>query len=278
MCNNSKKGKRNLVWYEDFCDNAIDFDKWQFRRTMFGYDRQYDNTEKHARIENNNMVLCVNRNNNSEKPWSLPQGLTTYNTMLFKYGYLEMRARIPFQHGAWPSFWMQSNTDFKSVSWFSEVDIFEVFSSDCSLIANLHKWSKDKHSSLDKTINKKLRTYVFDNIEKLNEEYHIYGFEWNPDYMRFFVDDVKFAEFSITKHNCLVPNDVINGVEGFHDFHFIIFNNEIFTPKGGYVVDEYSLSSEDPIPINYYIDWVRLYQKDGEEIMLKKEIDSKLAK
>ena len=267
----NKKG-RVLVWHDEFDNNEIDLNNWTCKMTMGGKDRVYDNSEKHIRLEKGQVHLQVHKNKDIDKPWSLPAGFTTYNTMLFKYGYLEMRAKIPFRHGAWPSFWMQSATPFKTVDWFSEVDIFEVFSSTDTVLANIHKWHEGKHSMLGTVLESKKRAYKFKNIDNLNDEYHVYGFEWDKKHMRFYVDDEMFCEFPIDKNNCQVPNDLISGVEGFHDFHFIIINNEIFTPNGGWVKEEFSLSDNDPLPIDYFIDWIRLYQKDGEEIMLKEEI------
>ena len=267
----NKKG-RTLVWHDEFAEGKINFDKWKFYATMGANDHLYDNSERHARVENGQMHLQVHKNESKEKPWSLSNGFTTYDTMLFKYGYLEMRAKIPFRHGAWPSFWMLSKTPFRTVDWFSEIDIFEVFSSEEKLVCNLHKWCDGKHSSLDSVLDAKIRSYYFRNLKTLNDEYHVYGFEWDKDYMRFYVDGEMFCEFAIGEDTCQVPNDLISGVQGYHDFHFVTINNEVFTPNGGWVIPDFSLTDDDPLPIDYYIDWIRLYQKDGEEILLKDDI------
>lgn len=49
---------------------------------------------------------------------ALSHGFCTIDTMNFKYGYLEIRACVPFRHGAWPSFWMKSNTPFAKCTWY----------------------------------------------------------------------------------------------------------------------------------------------------------------
>ena len=71
--------------------------------------------------------------------------------MTFKYGYLEMRARVPVGRGVWPSLWMKSNVNPEGAEiaerlgckpeadYFTEIDIFEVFGNN-SVSSQLHKW------------------------------------------------------------------------------------------------------------------------------------------
>lgn len=271
-----EKMGRTLVWHDEFDKDTIDFDKWNFRRTMGGADRIYDNSEKHARVEDGKMLLQCHRTDDPEHPFSLSEGLTTSNTMLFTYGYLEIRAKAPFRHGAWPSFWMQSATPFKTVPWFSEVDIYEIFGQPDRVVANIHKWGQGHHTSLDGVKESWPRDYFFKNPETLNDEYHVYGFEWDEKYMYFYVDGEMYVKFDITDEGCLIPDQVLPGSQCFHDPHFIIFNDELFSP-GGLGRPETYFSPEDPAPIDYYIDYVRLYQKEGERLILKDEIAEKTA-
>lgn len=271
-----KKG-RVLVWHDEFDKPEIDTDKWCFHRTMSGVDRIYDNSESNCRIEDGKVHMQVHRTDDPEHPFTLSEGFTTKYTMNWKYGYLEMRAKIPFRHGAWPSFWTQSSTVFQKTKWMCETDIFEVFSSDRNAVANLHKWGDGRHCMLPGGEGSLNRAYTFENYENINNEYHIYGYEWDKEYMYFYIDGEMYVKFSITEEGCQVPNHVLPGVQCFHDPHFIIFNDEIFTPNGGWVVPGWSLTDEDPIPIDYYIDYVRLYQKEGERLILKDEIAAKNA-
>lgn len=276
-----KKGRR-LVWHDEFDGNAIDYDKWCFRRTMGYPDRDFDNSERCIRVEDGNAHLQVWKSDKEGCTYALSEGFTTCNTMNFKYGYLEMRAKVPYRKGAWPSFWMQASPHFRQcAAWMCETDIFEVFSSDRWLGSCLHKWGKDgKYAMLD--INKVPRVYTFQNYENLNDEYHVYGFEWDPQEMKFYVDDECFATFPITvEGGGDFGHDVLPGVEGFHDFQFIIINNEIYTVNNwkdpGPDQLKIALNDADVMPIDYYIDYMRLYQRDGEEIKLKPEIDAVIA-
>lgn len=267
-----KKG-RVLVWHDEFDGGKIDTDKWVFHRTMSTADRIYDNGEKNVRIENENVHMQIHRTDDPEHPFTLPEGLTTKFTMNFKYGYVEMRAKAPYRHGAWPSFWTQSSTVFKTVPWMAEADIFEVFSSDCGLKSALHKWGYGKHCSVGGEF------YKVGEPETINDEYHIYGYEWNKEYMAFFVDGNEQWRVPIDPVNGNFKYDVIDGVMGFHDFQFLIMNNECFTEGSSWKPDGWPLNDDDVLPVDYFIDWVRLYQNpETEELKLKPEIDAEIAR
>ncbi len=265
-----KKG-RVLVWHDEFDKETLDRTKWCFDRTMSGKDRIYDNGEEQVRVENGLLHMHTSWNDdNPEFPYTLPEGLTTTKTMNFKYGYLEMHGKVPFRFGAWPSFWMQSATPFAKADYMAEIDIFEVFSSPNKLGSTLHKWGHNTHSSLSANVSP--WEYTFKDYENLNNEFHTYAFEWNEEETRFYVDGEQYACFSIREEDDF-DTEKLPTMQGFHDFAYIIFNNEFFSPKGSWVVNGWSITDKKDMPIDYYIDWVRLYQNpDKEEIHLGDEI------
>lgn len=268
-----EKHGRQLVWHDEFDKGSINWDNWSFHRTMSGKDRIYDNSEKCCRIEGDKLLLQTHRNDDPEFPVRLSEGFTTKNRMLFKYGYIEMRACIPYHHGAWPSFWTQSPTPFSKADWFSEFDIFEVFSDNQRAKSAVHKWGKNAHCSASGEQFDSGARYKFHDWENLNNEYHIYAMEWDENFVSFMVDDEVYCKVPIDAENGNFRPDVIDGVQGFHDFSYIIMNNEIFTPNGGWIVPGWSITKNDKLPFNYYIDYVRLYQNpEKEEIKLKDEI------
>ncbi len=273
-----EKRGRQLIWFDEFDGEKLDMTKWNFARTMNGADCEYDNSEKYCRVENNELHMQVHRSSLPDKSYALSEGLTTMETMNFKYGYVEMKGKLPFRHGAWPSFWMKSNTPFKKAPYMAEIDIFEVFSSDRNVVSNLHKWvTSELHVMLPGGEGSLKRAYTFENYENLNNEYHTYGFEWDEKYMSFYVDDEMYTRFPIDESGEF-GEDRIAGMEGFHDFAYIIFNNEIFSPGRSWKPEGRVLDENDEMPIDYYIDYVRFYQNpEKEEIKLGDEIAAKKA-
>ena len=54
--------------------------------------------------------------------------LTTMNRMSFRYGYLEIYAKVPTTSGAFPSFWLQSAEQHRADKRvMTEVDVFEIY-------------------------------------------------------------------------------------------------------------------------------------------------------
>ena len=274
-----EKQGRQLVWHDEFDGTEIDREKWAFDRSMNGGDRIYDNGPNQIRVENGNLVMRSGLSGDPEKPFILPEGILTFNTMLFKYGYLEMRGRVPFRHGAWPAFWMQSATPFSKAKYFAEYDIFEIYSSPNTVSSTLHKWGPNPngsglaHAGMD--VENKLVVdnwkYVYKDYSNLCNEYHTYGFEWDEKSTKFYVDGEKYADFPIDEAHDF-GTDILPGMAGFHDFAYVIFNNELFTRKGSWRVDAWNIQVGEEMPIEFDVDYIRLYQRDGEEIKFGPEI------
>lgn len=257
---------RRLVWGDEFDGKTLDSSKWGFRQTMHGADCVYVNDSRTVRLEDGCLHLLVIPSGDPGHPWMLPQGVTTHEGMGFKYGYLEMRGRVPFRHGAWPSFWLTSTFRFRDAPYEAEIDIFESFSSTNAVVYNLHKWTTDgKRAMLPNGEGHASRSFTFPKAETLNNEFHVYGFEWTPAEMSFWIDGEKYASVPVDEAHDFSP-DGFPGMGCFHDFQSVIFNNEIFSPCRHWCPDKYRLSPDESLPIDYWIDWVRLWQKDGEEI------------
>lgn len=257
---------RTLVWSDEFDGSLLDMNKWYFNRTMNGKDRLYRNDKDHVWVSDGLLHMKATWQDDPNYPYVLPEGLTTIKTMNYRYGYLEMRARVPFKHGAWPSFWFQTATPFAKADYMAEIDAFEVFSSKNKLTATLHKWGQGDHTS-----QKKDWEYCFENASNLNQEFHIYGFEWNEQEMAFYVDGKQYGRYDIIEAADF-DTTKLPGMQGFHDPAYVIFNNELFTPKGGWIVEGWNAEQSD-FPIDYEIDWVRLYQNPAiERLYLTEEI------
>lgn len=265
----SRVDGRSMVWHDEFNGNALDLSKWQFWSTMSSSDNVYVNDERTVRVEKGLLRLRVLPSGVTNKVAMLPRGLVTRDRMSFRYGYLEMRARVPFRRGAWPSFWLQSvPPPMRKADWLSEIDVLESFASTSAVVANLHKWRGKNHVMLPGGEGSLKRAYTFRHPETLNGEFHIYAMDWTPESISFFVDGDCFMTVPIDEAHDFAPGE-INGMEGFHDPHYVIFNNEVFTPGHGWCPESKRLDPSGPFPIEYDIDWVRLWQRPGEDIFMQ---------
>lgn len=274
---NLKNRGYKLVWDDEFNGKKLDNTKWTLRPDMRGSLDLFLCSEENPnviRLEDGKLKLEVIENGRygAEKTYSTCYSVTTFNKMRFRYGYLEISARVPYMQGAWPSFWLKSLKDDicppPKADYMAEIDIFEVFSSKDTAIPNLHKWYpykvKNKNglevnhtqggNMLDKS---KKEPYVFKNSTNLNNEYHTYGFEWTPEYMAMSIDDKVYCTYDINSNF-----DGFSDMSGFHDSVYILFNNHIFTKNSSWIPDDSAVDSSTIFPIHYWIDYVRLYQNN----------------
>lgn len=252
-----------LTWSDEFNGSKVDTNKWCFvphMREQLHLKLFHD--ERAVKVENGHMNLISGRID-SQNYWT-NTSLSTAETMVFKYGYLEMRAKVPFGAPAFPSFWMQSNGyDAAEPLCMAEIDMFEHFCSqgDDYLQTGVHKWYKD--GTGDHYVGPQIGRYYFGS-EKIAEQWHTYSLLWTEESMNFMVDGVTYHTIDITKTGDF--GDHNDGMGAFHDYCHIIFNNYVHTSDGSEEGNksEQNAKPTDKFPIKYIIDYVRLYQIPGQ--------------
>ena len=268
----------NYVWSDEFYGNTLDTSKWVCdvnRSKMSGFaDLKLLDDEQAVQVKDGNLRLIAQEYtdpNNGKIKYAVPASVHSQGTMEYRYGYAEIRAKVPFSQGVWPSFWAQGITILGGRTCYDygvEVDIFEIFGNANTVVPNIHKWySKDYNynelhggnvESNHTQITKKT-SYKYSNYANLSDEYHIYGFEWTPTEMSMYVDGTLYNTFDIVNSYDLCPD-----MSGFQDPLFIIFNNHLFTDASSYKPNLIN-GNEGVLPAAYEIDWFRVYQSDEVE-------------
>ncbi len=170
----------------------------------------------------------------------------------FEYymGYIEMRARIPDGKGVWSSFWVY-DTDDKF-----EIDIFETLGFAHTLRPTIHIWYPE-YNDLDGTTPHEQRSYVLDK-GTLFDEYHTIGMLWDYSGIKFFCDGELYFDYDISIYNSESEANIDN-----HWMKII----------AGFNVGWYQRTQPDDnvkFPLEYHIDYIRLYQVDGQMIKYSK--------
>ncbi len=261
----AEKDGRTLVWSEEF-DNTKSIAESNLTyngSSMSAPDLKQTTDDSNIEFKDG-IAILTGRPYPDKSKWiySTPSALTTYKKMHFCYGYIEMKARLPYEHGAWPSFWM---LDFEDTGeWGSEIDILEIFANETSLSSAIHKWghNSDIHTS------KGVGSYKFASNEEATD-WHTYGLEWTPEYLKFYVDGNCYGTVYIDEQSDY--DNSIPGMGAYHNNHYILINNFIFTTGGNqnYVEANMHLTKDDTKEIVYEIDYVRLYQNtETDKIIL----------
>ncbi len=254
---------------------AAEFDDPDELKTLFvtnadhmnpgkGSNLSVSEDQNHIYVENSELVLRLT--DNGDGTYVAPRSVSTTDKMSFRYGYLEMRAMVPYQEAAWPSLWLKADKNLHRSDSRSEIDIFEVFGSQDTCVPNLHKHLWDQSGTIqisNKGNYQGRRGFTFPDKKGLSTQYHTYGFEWTSKYMAFYVDGEWYYKVSIKESDDYCP-DKQPGMDCFRDYHYICLNNWLMNMRG-----EYTPEQGGYFPAEYRIDYIRLYQKDDGASVIK---------
>ncbi len=262
------RGGRTLVWSEEFENvKKLSDTKMAYNRTMNNHSLNITKDDSNLSFQDGTMTMYARPSQDPKYHYSIPDGITTYGTMAYIGGYLEMRAKVPFEHGAWPSFWEKSYPGLYETNYQAEIDIFEVFSDETQLSCCLHKWGEE-HFSGGIGSNK---DYAFESNE-VATDWHTYGFEWTETEYRFYIDGECYCVLSVDDANDFAPDPVVEGMAGFQDYHYVILNNFIFNEDSSWAPGGSQLSEDETKVIEYTVDYIRLYQnKTTDKIIIYKK-------
>ncbi|ATY32599.1 glycoside hydrolase family 16 protein [Sphingomonas psychrotolerans] len=126
------------VWADEFDRPGLpDSKKWAYdtSRNKLGWyneERQYYAAERpeNARVENGRLILTARKERLSDKPdfggQDFASGkLVTSGLAQWKYGFIEVRARLPCGRGIWPAIWMLASDGSAGWPAIGEIDIME---------------------------------------------------------------------------------------------------------------------------------------------------------
>ncbi|MBR7133744.1 MAG: glycoside hydrolase family 16 protein [Clostridia bacterium] len=279
---NDSNSVYKLVFSDEFNGSALDSSKWTFTDYMVGdsYLTTMTSSDVAAIVkdpdEEGDRILRLTAKKVGTDKYQTTKSITTGERMTFKYGYLEMRARVPFGAGVWPSLWLKSNTAAggeelaaklgynSSARYHAEVDVFEVFGNNLA-VPNLHKWWKtDEQKTAYGDV--RVQSGTDKTYDISDGGWHTYGMLWTANEISMFVDGVCYKTYDINKNFGTAKE----GMEGFHEPLCIIINNHLLTP-GGPVTSSTNGIPDDFTSATYDIDYIRLYQKpDSSEIYFAK--------
>ncbi len=273
----TKPGGYSLVWSDEFEASKLNFRKWDLSTKMAANaEIALDDSEDAIRLENGYLKMFARRYYNPKiggAEFACPWSVSTMREMSYRYGFLEMRAKVPFKRGCWPGFWSSSANSYGTQGKYKsdytiEVDIFEVFSNIDTLAPNIHKWYSDgsaKHTMWADETDASREGYTFKNPENLINEYHIYGFEWTPTEMIMYIDGEAYYTYDLTRNF----DKGASGMSGFKEAQLhIIFNNHLFTKSSDWKIYDGCEIYQGDLPAEYFVDWIRLYQKDDNNSIL----------
>jgi len=271
-----------MVWADEFEAAKIDRAKWRFEVDCWGGgndERQcYTKSGRNAGIENGTLVITARyeRTTGLALPEHLRAGsatpeaeatrqfssakLTTRGKAAWRYGKVEVRAKLPEGQGTWPAIWMlPRDEDYGKWAASGEIDILEAVNlgvpcAKCSggrentILGTLHFGGQPPRNAF------KGEEVPFPAV--LDGGFHTYGIEWEPGRITWQVDGRTYATRLASEWWTAASRSP--GAPFDREF-YLILNLAI----GGKLPEGRGLGGvrDDGYPKRMEVDWVRIWQK-----------------
>ncbi|MBQ6191897.1 MAG: glycoside hydrolase family 16 protein [Bacteroidaceae bacterium] len=253
-----------LVWHDEFeADGRPDSTKWTYER---GFERNEElqwYTPENAFQRDGYLVIEARpadlpcpayregskhwRNNRPRILWT-SSSVKTRGLFSFRYGRVEVCARIPVCLGAWPAIWLLGDRG----GWpaCGEIDMMEYYQYQGrpTVLANAC-WAGDTDTKWDSSYTP--LSHFTERDSTWAERFHVWRMDWDENAIRLFLDDELLNEIDLT----LTVNGKMrgSGINPFHEPQYILLNLALDTRVGQYNPADF--------PMRYLIDYVRVFQR-----------------
>ena len=239
-----------LVWRDEFDGPSLDYDRWGVEQNAFGGGNGelqiYTDRPENVRVKDGKLILEARRDHagvsGTVREYSSGRVRTKHRGD-WRYGYVEVRCKLPSGQGIWPAIWMLP-TDQVYGSWAAsgEIDIMEMRGQNPdTVLGTLHhggQWPENQHTGDEFTL----------DHGSFADEFHTFAVWWQPRRIDWFVDGRKVQ--TQTRWNSAGGDYPAPFDERFH----LILNLAV---GGGFVGPPDDTVS---FPVQMEVDYVRVYQ------------------
>jgi beta-glucanase (GH16 family) len=190
--------KRKLVWADEFNQNGLpDTTKWSYETGNSGWGNNElefytSKRPENARVENGSLIIEARKEEYNGARYTSARMLTK-NKGDWKYGRIEVKAKLPKGKGMWPAIWMLP-TDWAYGGWphSGEIDIMEnVGYIPDTVYGSVHTGAFNHVQGTQKTKGIQL--------PDLSSAFHVYAIDWNENEISFYVDNKRYFAFTNDK-------------------------------------------------------------------------------
>ena len=240
-----------LVWNDEFDGPALNLEKWSFEIGGHGWGNNelqyYSDDDSTAFIQDGKLVIRADL---------VPQGTGSSDNLRYfssarlrtsgkgdwRYGRIEVKAKLALGQGIWPAIWMLP-TDWMYGGWpeSGEIDIMEHVGYDPGRVhGSIHTGSYNHKINTQRGGSKLL--------DKISSKFYGYAIEWYEDRIDFLINDAKYFSFQ---------ND------GKNDFNTWPFNQRFHLLINIAVGGDWPGSPDETtqFPTEMEVEYVRVYEK-----------------
>lgn len=236
---------KTLIWADEFNGTSLNTSDWNYDvgdgcpNCGWGNNElEYYTAGDNLYMSQGKMIIEARKESRGGKNYTSSR-LTTMGKKSFKFGRIDMRAKLPKGQGIWPAFWMLGD-NFPTAGWptCGEIDILEFLGHDLTKVySTIHFKSGTGSRNISKS-------YV--NASPIPDEYHVYSLVWETDKMRMLIDDKLIGEFLVS--------DLGGATYPFNDKFFFLLNLAVGGNWPG------SPNTTTYFPQWMFVDYVRVFQ------------------
>jgi len=233
------------IWSDEFDLDTVDAAKWNFDigNGSGGWGNNelqyYTSRPENAKIENGVLIITALKESYNGYNYTSAR-INTKLKAYWKYGRIEMSAKLPKGRGVWPAFWMLPEQKVYGTSYWpdnGEIDIMEYVGYNPGIVYG------SVHTDQNYGANSVTRSITYSGVE---DNFHVFAIEWTPDMIKFYVDNYYYANYARSGRTW--------NYWPFDQNFFVLLNLAIGGNWGG------AQGIDDAIfPQTYQIDYVRVY-------------------
>jgi len=236
-----------MVWHDEFNHKHLNTNIWNYETGGGGWGNHelenYTSRTQNSFLSSGNLIISARKEKYGGNDYTSAR-LTTQNKKSFKYGRIDIRAKLPVAQGLWPALWMLGN-NISSVNWpaCGEIDIMELIGKNPKQVHGSLHWKKQDESEGSFT-----KTYSLSS-DDFSQKFHVFSLIWNRDSLKILVDNKVYA--SASRQDIAQPNPY-----PFDQPFFLIFNVAVGGSWPG------PPDSSTQFPQRMFVDYVRVFQKN----------------
>ncbi|HAX14149.1 glycoside hydrolase family 16 protein [Leeuwenhoekiella palythoae] len=253
-----------LIWHDEFdSGDKPNAASWSYEEGFVRNEELQWYQKDNASVAQGNLVItgrkekipnpnfkadATNWKQNRQQAEYTSSSINTRGKFQFKYGILEVRAKIDTASGMWPAIW----TLGVEKGWPSngEIDVMEFYQigGKPHILANA-AWGPDWRNVSWDSAKIPFSEFIAKDPQWA-EKFHIWKMDWTSEFIKLYLDDELLNEIDLA--------DAINpdGSNGFQQPHYILLNLAIGSNGGD--------PSKTEFPKEYLVDYVRVYQKTDQ--------------
>ena len=254
-----------LKWEDQFEGETLNRDDWNVELHDPGWVnnelQSYVDSPENIYIEDGSLVLKPVEKVNEDGTVSYTSGrVNTQNKHDFKYGLFEARVKVPEGQGFLPAFWMMPTNENLYGQWprCGEIDIMEVLGNDTDTsYGTIHYGNPHSESQGSYTLEE----------GTFSDEYHVFDVEWEPGKISWYVDG-KLIHTESSWYSATEGQGEITYPAPFDQPFYIILNLAVGGNWPGNPDETTDITGSA-----YYIDYVKVYQKDSYDENVTKPVE-----